>query len=98
MKFLQFVDAFFPADPHVPGPELLFSPKSILCRKYVSSNEMTRRGPVSLRPWHLVYSAESGVRGFIEPEPCLLYDAFVGATVPGHSATARAVDACAGVA
>ena len=29
---------------------------------------MERQGAVFLRPWHLVYSAESGVKGLVEQD------------------------------
>ena len=44
-----------------------FSTDSSL-RSYAKATDMQRQGAVFLRPWHLVYSAESGVKGLLEQD------------------------------
>ena len=40
-------------------------------RSYVTVEDMKQQGGVFLRPWHLVYTPESGVKGLVEQESCL---------------------------
>lgn len=40
----------------------------IVFRTYARANDLNRAGGVFLRPWMLVYSAESGVKGLMEPD------------------------------
>lgn len=42
-----------------------------IMRSYALAADLHRQGGIYLRPWHLVYSSESGVKGFVEEDSWL---------------------------
>ena len=79
LAFLQWLDTSFPADPSVSAPKLWCKFGSSLgnvllmnwvLRQYASPGMMDRDGPIFLRPWHLPWASECGLKGVLEPASC----------------------------
>lgn len=75
VSFLKWMDSEFPQEDGVRGPQnghrRLCGFQSIeFCfpRTYAKAVDLSRQGAVLLRPWHLPFTPESGVKGLLEQD------------------------------
>lgn len=71
LTFLQWVEEHFPEEAGVFGPQVLSEGASFWLRCYARPADLQAAGPILLRPWMLVYAANCGSKGLVEPDALL---------------------------